>query len=188
MAMLSARTAHRCSRRGDLDLYRPRSTGQPSRDLKMRRHCSDTSLWTSLPSVSGTTLGPGRPNVGPQSTCGGAKLWPRWRSPRWSELGPTRRPTTPWSSSTGRRHWRPPQHLTPPSRRCWRRHHSCAQTPDGTDAAACHCRKVSTKREPPWSVSGDSARTVPPIATASSATIASPNPEPIRRFGPRSAR
>ena len=41
------------------------------------------------------------------------------------------------------------------------------------------CRSVTTKREPPSSVTGDSTRTVPPMAAASSATIASPSPEPM---------
>ena len=48
--------------------------------------------------------------------------------------------------------------------------------------------RVTTKREPPVGPSGDSARTEPPMAAANSATMARPNPEPRRRFGPRSAR
>ena len=62
------------------------------------------------------------------------------------------------------------------------------QAGDGTGVAAWPWRSVRTKRDPPSSLAGDSARTAPPMAAASSATMASPRPEPIWRFGTRSAR
>jgi hypothetical protein len=65
---------------------------------------------------------------------------------------------------------------------------TAGQAGDGRGAAASHCRRLTTNRDPPSASIGDSARTVPPMAVASSATIARPSPEPIWRFGPRSAR
>ena len=77
--------------------------------------------------------------------------------------------------------WRHPPTLSADSR-------PCPQTAGGAGTAACHWRRVKTKRDPPTPLTGDSALTVAPMAAASSATIARPSPEPICRFGPRSAR
>ena len=53
---------------------------------------------------------------------------------------------------------------------------------------AGHSPKVTVNLVPPLASSGDSARTVAPMAPANSATIASPRPEPTRRLRVRSAR
>ena len=180
--------AHRSARRVMPCCMSPGGAGRGRASLKDRGGCSDISLWTSLPSDSATTHRANRPKAGTGTSSGGPNSWPPWPLRHWSAQGPTWRPTAPWSSSPRRQPLRRATRRKPPSRR--RRHRSRDQASDGggDPTPTCHGRNVSTKREPPSSLAGDSAWTVPPMAAASSATIARPSPDPIRRFGPRSAR
>jgi hypothetical protein len=172
--------------------------------LKVRQHSADIGPWTPWPWASRRTLGWSADDRTP-STFGEASSPRHSPSPRWSASARTRPPITSSPFSRLRRRSRRDRSRRParaaartrcstrdrrhrPTRPADRRPRRCRQTIAGSGAAACHCRKVTTKRDPPSAVSGDSARTVPPMAVANSATIARPSPDPIRRFGPRSAR
>jgi hypothetical protein len=165
---------------GDVSLHHPWSGRREGAPLKARGKRPDICLWTLSPSDTPTTSSVGRLAAATRNTTGGPSSWPPWLSRRWSARGPTRRPTAPWSSSPRRQPLPRPTRPAPPSpRRRPRLLRSPDQTSDGRGTAACHGRNVSTKREPPSSSTGDSAWTVPPMAVASSATIARPSPEPI---------
>ena len=170
--------------------------------LKLRERSADIDPWTRLPWASPRTLGRSADDRSPSAFAGASSRRPS-PSPRWLASDRTRPPiTSSRFSRLRRRRPRDPSRRpagapartrcpTPDRRR--RRSHSAEprlrrQTIDGIGASACHSRKVTTKRDPPSALTGDSARTVPPMAVANSATIASPSPDPIWRFGPRSAR